>query len=81
MISEVNDALERGSAYSLEYRVIHLSGETRWVAEHGRPVFGPDGRPQWTAGRDPGHHPPEGRRGSPASSSSASFATSPCTTR
>jgi diguanylate cyclase (GGDEF)-like protein/PAS domain S-box-containing protein len=50
MISEMNDALERGSAYSLEYRVIHLSGETRWVCERGRPVFGPDGRPQWTAG-------------------------------
>jgi diguanylate cyclase (GGDEF)-like protein/PAS domain S-box-containing protein len=50
VVAEVNDALERGSAYSLEYRVIHVSGETRWVAEHGRPVFGPDGRPQWTAG-------------------------------
>jgi len=50
MISEVNDAVERGSAYALEYRVIHLSGEALWVAERGRPVFGPDGRPQWTAG-------------------------------
>jgi len=50
MISEINDALERGSAYALEYRVIHSSGETRWMAERGRPVFGSDGRPRWTAG-------------------------------
>jgi diguanylate cyclase (GGDEF)-like protein/PAS domain S-box-containing protein len=50
LISEVNDAVERGSTYALEYRVVHLSGEARWVAERGRPVFGPDGRPQWTAG-------------------------------
>ncbi|MGA2527641.1 MAG: EAL domain-containing protein [Acidimicrobiales bacterium] len=50
MISEVNDALERGSPYSLEYRVIHLSGEARWVTERGRPVLGLDGKPQWTAG-------------------------------
>ncbi|MGA3217258.1 MAG: EAL domain-containing protein [Acidimicrobiales bacterium] len=50
VVAEVSDALERGSPYSLEYRVMHVSGEPRWVAEHGRPVFGPDGRPQWTAG-------------------------------
>ena len=50
VIAEVNDAIERGFAYSLEYRVMHVSGEPRWVAEHGRPVFGPDGKPQWTAG-------------------------------
>jgi len=50
VVAEVSDALERGSGYSLEYRVLHLNGEQRWVAEHGRPVFGPDGRPEWTAG-------------------------------
>ena len=47
---EVGDALERGASYSLEYRLIHVSGETRWVAEHGRPVLGPDGRRQRTVG-------------------------------
>jgi diguanylate cyclase (GGDEF)-like protein/PAS domain S-box-containing protein len=50
VVAEVNDAVERGSPYSLEYRVVHVSGEPRWVAEHGRPVFGPDGRARWTAG-------------------------------
>ena len=50
VIAEVGDALDRGSAYSLEYRLIHLSGESRWVAEHGRPVLSPDGRGQWTVG-------------------------------
>ena len=47
---EVSDALERGSSYSLEYRLIHVSGEIRWVAEHGRPVLGPDGSRQKTVG-------------------------------
>lgn len=50
VVAEVNEAVERGAPYSLEYRVIHVSGEPRWVAEHGRPVFGPDGKPRWTAG-------------------------------
>ena len=50
MKSDVTDALERGSAYSLEYRLVHVSGETRWVAEHGRPVLGPDGRRQKIVG-------------------------------
>jgi len=50
VVADVNDAVERGSPYSLEYRVVHVSGEPRWVAEHGRPVFGPDGRARWTAG-------------------------------
>jgi diguanylate cyclase (GGDEF)-like protein/PAS domain S-box-containing protein len=50
VIGELGDALEQASAYSLEYRLISSSGEPRWVAEHGRPVFGPDGRGHWTAG-------------------------------
>ncbi len=50
VIAEVGDALERGSSYSLEYRLIHVSGETRWVAEHGRPILGLDGRTQRTVG-------------------------------
>ena len=50
MVADRNDALERGSSYSLEYRVLHVSGETRWVAEHGRPVLGPDGLSHKAAG-------------------------------
>ena len=48
--AEVADAIERGVSYSLEYRLIHVSGETRWVAEHGRPVLGLDGRRERTVG-------------------------------
>ena len=48
--ADLNDALERGSSYSLEYRVLHVSGDTRWVAEHGRPVLGPDGQRHKTVG-------------------------------
>ena len=50
VIGEVGDALERGSSYSLEYRLVHVNGETRWVAEHGRPVLGLDGRRLKTVG-------------------------------
>ena len=50
VVADRNDALERGSSYSLEYRVLHVSGETRWVAEHGRPVLGPDGLSHEAAG-------------------------------
>ncbi len=50
VVEEVSDALERSCSYSLEYRLIHVSGEIRWVAEHGRPVLGPDGRKQRTVG-------------------------------
>ncbi len=48
--AEVADAIERGVSYSLEYRLIHVSGETRWVAEHGRPLLGLDGRRERTVG-------------------------------
>jgi diguanylate cyclase (GGDEF)-like protein/PAS domain S-box-containing protein len=50
VVEQVSDALERSSSYSLEYRLIHVSGEIRWVAEHGRPVLGPDGTKQKTVG-------------------------------
>jgi diguanylate cyclase (GGDEF)-like protein/PAS domain S-box-containing protein len=47
---EVGAALERGSAYSLEYRVVHANGETRWIAEHGRATCGPDGATRGVTG-------------------------------
>ena len=50
VVEEVSEALARSSSYSLEYRLIHVSGEIRWVAEHGRPILGPDGRRQRTVG-------------------------------
>ena len=50
VIREVDVAVERGSSYSLEYRLIHLDGEPRWVAEHGRAILGPDGQRQWLDG-------------------------------
>ena len=50
VIREVDDAVERGSSYSLEYRLIHLDGEPRWIAEHGRAILGPDGQRQWLDG-------------------------------
>jgi len=50
VIQEVDEALERGASYSLEYRLIHITGESRWIAEHGRAILGPDGRRQWLDG-------------------------------
>ncbi len=50
VIREVDYALERGSSYSLEYRLIHIDGEPRWIAEHGRAIHGPGGERQWLDG-------------------------------
>jgi diguanylate cyclase (GGDEF)-like protein/PAS domain S-box-containing protein len=47
---KVNEALSRGSDYSVEYRLVHADGTARWVAEHGRAVPGPDGEPEWLDG-------------------------------
>jgi PAS domain S-box-containing protein len=33
----VREALSRGGSFSLEYRLMHANGSSRWVAEHGRP--------------------------------------------
>jgi diguanylate cyclase (GGDEF)-like protein/PAS domain S-box-containing protein len=40
---DVSDALDRREPFVLEYRIIHASGEERWVHERGRGVFGADG--------------------------------------
>ncbi|MCV6615404.1 MAG: PAS domain-containing protein, partial [Cellvibrionaceae bacterium] len=37
VLLNVNIAISVGSAFSLEYRIIHKSGEGRWVWEHGVP--------------------------------------------
>ena len=46
----IREALGRGGSFSLEYRLMHLNGSYRWVAEHGRSVVGSDGRPLWIDG-------------------------------
>jgi diguanylate cyclase (GGDEF)-like protein/PAS domain S-box-containing protein len=46
----VREALSRGDAFSLEYRVIHANGSSRWVAEHGRGTADSGGRPLWIDG-------------------------------
>jgi diguanylate cyclase (GGDEF)-like protein/PAS domain S-box-containing protein len=35
----VAGALGRGDAYSVEYRIFHADGSTRWVQGHGRGIF------------------------------------------
>ncbi|MFZ0171078.1 MAG: PAS domain-containing protein, partial [Acidimicrobiales bacterium] len=50
VIEEVDNALMRGSAYSLEYRLVHADGSPRWIAEHGRAVLGSDRRALWLDG-------------------------------
>jgi rsbT co-antagonist protein RsbR len=39
----VQPALDRREPYSIQYRLIHRSGEVLWVHEHGRGVFSPEG--------------------------------------
>ena len=80
VIREVDDALERGSSYSLEYRLIPVSGEPRWIAEHGRAVVGPDGRRQWLDGVILDITRQKAAEES-RDFAEGSFATRPCTTR
>jgi PAS domain S-box-containing protein len=46
----VRDSVGRRSAFELEYRVIHASGDWRWVHERGRVVVGPDASATWIDG-------------------------------
>ncbi|MGO9964576.1 MAG: putative bifunctional diguanylate cyclase/phosphodiesterase [Acidimicrobiales bacterium] len=46
----VREALGRGGSFSLEYRIMHANGSSRWVAEHGRGVADSTGRPVWIDG-------------------------------
>lgn len=50
VIKEIDEALARGSAYSLEYRLIHADGRPVWIAEHGRAILDERGNPKWLDG-------------------------------
>lgn len=50
VIQEIDRALATGSAYSLEYRLIHADGRPCWIAERGRAVLDEHGRPLWLDG-------------------------------
>jgi diguanylate cyclase (GGDEF)-like protein/PAS domain S-box-containing protein len=43
-------ALEKGTPYRHEYRIVHADGTIRWVAEHGRGVREEDGDRVWLDG-------------------------------
>lgn len=40
------EALRQGSYRPIEYRILHPSGETRWVRAEGEVTRGPDGQPE-----------------------------------
>ena len=50
VIRAIDEALEEGSPYSLQYRLIDVDGDARWVAEHGRAVLGERGERLWLDG-------------------------------
>ncbi|MFA5083619.1 MAG: PhnD/SsuA/transferrin family substrate-binding protein, partial [Hydrogenophilaceae bacterium] len=47
---EVNDQVAAGHPFVLEYRIVGADGQTRWILEHGRAHYGPDGTAQWLDG-------------------------------
>jgi diguanylate cyclase (GGDEF)-like protein/PAS domain S-box-containing protein len=47
---EIEQALQEGSPYTLQYRVIHAGGDERWVSERGRAILGADGGRLWLDG-------------------------------
>ena len=48
--AEIDRALEIGSPYALQYRVLHADGEVRWVSERGRAILGDQGERLWLDG-------------------------------
>jgi PAS domain S-box-containing protein len=50
----LDDAIENAIAarkpFVLEYRILHVSGELRWVSERGQGVFATDGQLLWLTG-------------------------------
>jgi len=46
----IEEVLESGTWYYLEYRLIHANGSIRSVAEHGRVIRDPKGAPVWLDG-------------------------------
>jgi PAS domain S-box-containing protein len=48
--AEVAAGVAEGRSFSLCYRIVHASGELRWVREKGRAVHAEDGRPLFLEG-------------------------------
>ena len=48
--AEVARAVAARRSFSLCYRIVHRSGERRWVREHGRAVYGENGAPIFLEG-------------------------------
>jgi len=46
----VADAVSTGVPYSIDYRVMHADGSSRWIADHGRVVSDSSGHPLWIDG-------------------------------
>ena len=46
----VADGVASRTPYSIEYRIMHASGEVRWVFENGQAEFEKDGRVAWLDG-------------------------------
>ena len=46
----IEEVLEDGTSYYLEYRLIHANGSIRSVAEHGRVIRDAEGHPVWLDG-------------------------------
>jgi diguanylate cyclase (GGDEF)-like protein/PAS domain S-box-containing protein len=46
----VDEALAKRRSFAVTYRIIHKSGEVRWVSEQGHPVYDPSGRPVFLEG-------------------------------
>ena len=47
---EIDRALQVGAPYALQYRVLHVDGEVRWVSERGRAILGDAGERLWLDG-------------------------------
>jgi PAS domain S-box-containing protein len=47
---QVEEAVVAREPFTLEYRIVHASGDVRWVSEKGQPIIGPGGDVLWLDG-------------------------------
>ncbi|MBW1783719.1 MAG: response regulator [Deltaproteobacteria bacterium] len=50
VVEHVQDAISKGRPFEIEYRVRHKKGGLRYLAERGRPVYGPSGEVEYNDG-------------------------------
>lgn len=49
-VAAVGDAIDKHRSFNLTYRIVHATGDVRWVSERGHAVYDPSGGPLFLEG-------------------------------